>query len=211
MIKGQKCTKEQKERMRLSHLGKHLSKEAKKKLSEYRTGKKLSEESKEKVRQARLKRKKKLGYINSDEAREKMSKKMKGFKVSEQTKEKIKKNNVRYWEGKKRPELSGKNCHFWKGGINPVNDTIRKSLELKLWRKAVFERDNWTCQKYGTKGKRIQAHHVKNFADCLELRTAIENGITFSEKAHKEFHKKYGVKNNTIEQLREFLLCQNKK
>jgi len=33
----------------------------------------------------------------------------------------------------------------------------------------------------------------------------IDNGITLSEKAHREFHKKYGIKNNTNEQLEEFL------
>ena len=31
------------------------------------------------------------------------------------------------------------------------------------------------------------------------------NGITLNDKAHKEFHKKYGNKNNTKEQLEEFL------
>ena len=81
---------------------------------------------------------------------------------------------------------------------------------MKLWKKSVFERDDYTCQKYGTKsgnGKAVKlaAHHIKNFAQYIELRTSIENGITLSEKAHKEFHRKYGIKNNTREQLLEFL------
>ena len=33
----------------------------------------------------------------------------------------------------------------------------------------------------------------------------IDNGITLSEKAHKEFHRKYGKQNNTLSQLKEFL------
>jgi len=28
---------------------------------------------------------------------------------------------------------------------------------------------------------------------------------TFSDKAHKQFHKKYGIKNNTKEQLNKYL------
>ncbi len=94
---------------------------------------------------------------------------------------------------------------MWKGGINPINLTIRKSLEIRLWRKAVFERDNYTCQKYGIVGGKLVVHHILNFAEYPELRFAIDNGITLSKKAHNEFHKKYGKKNNTREQLTSFL------
>ncbi len=93
----------------------------------------------------------------------------------------------------------------WKGGITPLNAKLRNSLEFKLWREAVFARDNWTCQKYGTRGGKLHPHHIQNFAQYPELRFAIDNGITFSEKAHREFHKKYGKKNNTKGQLLDFL------
>jgi hypothetical protein len=102
-------------------------------------------------------------------------------------------------------KISGINAHRWKGGITSENVAIRQSIELKLWRESVFARDNWTCQKYGLRGCKLCAHHIKNFAEYPELRTSIENGITFSDKAHREFHKKYGRKNNTLEQLIEFL------
>ena len=59
--------------------------------------------------------------------------------------------------------------------------------------------------KSGIKGGNLQAHHINNFSDFPELRTSIENGITLSNKAHIEFHKKYGKKNNTEKQLLEFL------
>jgi hypothetical protein len=68
-----------------------------------------------------------------------------------------------------------------------------------------MERDNFTDQKTGIKGGDLEIHHINNFAEFPELRTSIENGITFSKKSHQEFHKKYGYKNNTIEQLEEFL------
>lgn len=102
--------------------------------------------------------------------------------------------------GQNMGELNG----FWKGGITPEVRKIRASISYKLWRKSIFLRDNFTCQKYGTRGGRLIAHHINNFADFPELRLAIDNGITLSEKAHKEFHKIYG-NNNTKEQLEEFL------
>jgi len=99
----------------------------------------------------------------------------------------------------------GKNNPMWKDGITPEIRKIRNSPEMKLWRKSVFERDNFVCQKYRTSGGILRAHHINNFADFPELRLAIDNGITLSEKAHKEFHKIYGRRNNTQEQLEEFL------
>jgi hypothetical protein len=118
------------------------------------------------------------------------------------------------WLGKKltishRKKLkeshSGKKSIHWKGGVTPINKIIRHSLEYTLWRESIFARDNWTCQKTKIKGGKLVAHHIKNFANYPELRFAIDNGITFSEKVHLEFHKKYGIKNNTEEQLNEFL------
>lgn len=99
----------------------------------------------------------------------------------------------------------GEKSSNWRGGTTPVSQKIRTSIEYDLWRKAIFERDNFTCQRYGTLGGKLRAHHINNFAEFPELRTSIENGITLSEKAHREFHRKYGIKNNTREQLEEFL------
>lgn len=48
-------------------------------------------------------------------------------------------------KGIKRPEFSGEKHPNWRGGITPINKAIRTSLEYKLWRTAVFERDNYTC------------------------------------------------------------------
>jgi len=101
--------------------------------------------------------------------------------------------------------MTGAKNHRWKGGIESENKRIRKGINFRLWREAVFARDNWTCQKYHIKGGKLQPHHIQNFAQYPELRFAIDNGITFSKKAHDEFHKIYGKYNNTKEQLEEFL------
>ena len=117
-----------------------------------------------------------------------------------------KRNPVRYWTGKHREDMLGKKHPNWKGGITPKNDKVRHSLEMKLWRKSIWIRDNFTCQKCQKKGGYLVAHHINNFAEFPELRFAIDNGITFCEKCHRTFHKKYGNKNNTKEQLLEFLI-----
>ena len=74
----------------------------------------------------------------------------------------------------------------WKGGINPINDSIRKSRDYKIWRKAVFQRDNFTCKECKQRGGKLNAHHIKPFALFPELRFAIDNGITLCIPCHKE-------------------------
>jgi 5-methylcytosine-specific restriction endonuclease McrA len=153
----------------------------------------------------------------------------KGFKMSEETKQKIHDTMVkkgikpkttgakRIWtdasrkkvsdaqKGKKHPDFSKENHWNWQGGKTPENHRIRMCLETKMWRRACFERDNFTCQKTGQRGGRLVVHHINNFADFPELRTAIDNGITLSKEAHIKFHHIYGIRNNTKEQLLEFL------
>jgi len=97
----------------------------------------------------------------------------------------------------------------WKGGISSSMQKIRNSLELKLWKKACLERDNYTCQKTGVRGGKLAVHHIKNFSQYIELRTSITNGITLGFEIHKIFHKIYGIKNNTREQLDEFINNKN--
>lgn len=104
-----------------------------------------------------------------------------------------------------KKKLSGENSYRWRGGITSINTKIRRSLEYKLWVKSVLERDNFVCQKYGIRGGKLVVHHINNFSDFPELRFAIDNGITLSDKAHRLFHKIYGRKNNTKGQLEEFL------
>lgn len=99
----------------------------------------------------------------------------------------------------------GERAYHWIDGRSSKNHCIRTSSEYKLWRKSCFERDNFTCQKCEQYGGELRVHHINNFADFPELRFALDNGITFCKKCHQNFHKKYGIKNNTKEQLDEFL------
>ena len=101
-------------------------------------------------------------------------------------------------------KMRGEKCHFWKGGIAPINDKIRMSIEMRLWRESVFARDNWTCLKCKIRGGKLCSHHIQNFSQFPELRTSIENGLTFCRKCHIKLHKIYGKKNNTKKQIDEF-------
>jgi len=99
-------------------------------------------------------------------------------------------------------------------GKTDINYRIRRSVEFKNWRELVFERDNWTCQKCLTRsgnGKTIDLnpHHILNFSEVEEKRFNIDNGITFCRDCHYDFHSEYGFRNNTREQLEEFLAVAN--
>ena len=83
----------------------------------------------------------------------------------------------------------GDKTNFWKGGVTEENALIRTTLEIKLWKEAVFERDNWTCQYCERRGGELNAHHIKPFAKYPELRTSIENGVTLCVNCHKGVHK----------------------
>lgn len=109
----------------------------------------------------------------------------------------------------KGENITGEHHYNWKGGITPKNVRIRNSPEAKKWRMDVFFRDNFTCQKCNKKGNKLNAHHLYNFSSHKELRNEVSNGITLCESCHRtgedSFHKRYGYRNNTPEQIKEFL------
>jgi 5-methylcytosine-specific restriction endonuclease McrA len=88
----------------------------------------------------------------------------------------------------------GERCHFWKGGVTEVNRVIRMSTEMRNWKRAVFERDNYTCIWCGTKGD-INADHIKPFATYPDLRFDVDNGRTLCVPCHKKTDT-YGGKMN---------------
>ena len=81
----------------------------------------------------------------------------------------------------KREPKSIKVFKFWQDKHN------RESPHYKEWRMAVFKRDQFQCQKCGTKGD-LQAHHIKPWKDCKRERYDVSNGITLCRKCHLEAH-----------------------
>ena len=98
---------------------------------------------------------------------------------------------------RKDSQLRGENSPKWKGGINPENTRIRMSTEYNIWRKSVFERDNYTCQECGAYGVKLNAHHINSFAKFPEERFNVGNGITLCVDCHKNTDN-YGSKAITV-------------
>ncbi len=109
------------------------------------------------------------GKITPDDVREKISNTHTGQHIgkknnffgkhhTEKSRQKISANSPRIWLGKKRPDVSGENCHFWNGG-KPYNNYCNELYKLKP---EIRQRDNYTCQLCNTKenGRRHSVHHI---------------------------------------------------
>lgn len=70
--------------------------------------------------------------------------------------------------------------------ITPENKRLRKSKEFADWRKAVFERDDYTCQFCRARGVVLHPDHIKQWALYPELRFDINNGRTLCEGCHRQ-------------------------
>ena len=74
----------------------------------------------------------------------------------------------------------------------------------KEWTQKVKENANYTCECCGQRGGKLHSHHKDGYKWCKERRIDITNGVCLCEKCHREFHSKYGVKNNTEQQYIDF-------
>lgn len=83
--------------------------------------------------------------------------------------------------------IRGEKAPSWKGGITPINKSIRNSPKYKVWRTKVYKRDDYTCQNCGIKGlKTLQVHHLKSFSEYPKLRFIMPNAITLCLNCHKK-------------------------
>lgn len=103
--------------------------------------------------------------------------------------------------------MTGTNNLNWKGGTTSIVNKIRASTRMQVWRKQIFERDNYTCQLCGiniatTPQVKLEPHHIKfldviikdnniitskNAADCAEL-WDLSNRQTLCKECHSELH-----------------------
>jgi 5-methylcytosine-specific restriction endonuclease McrA len=94
----------------------------------------------------------------------------------------------------------GENNPLWRGGVSKEAKRLRASKEFKEWRKAVFERDNFTCQFCGIRGGYLEPDHIKPFAYYPLLRFDITNGRTLCRPCHKTTET-FGSKGRKLHEL----------
>ena len=146
-------------------------------VGKYKIGKKHTDDHKKKISLGNLGKGQGMkGKHHTEESKIKIgigSKRKRTAETRKRASESHKKRREQHWN--------------WKGGITEMNQKIRGSLEYKLWRTAVFERDNYTCIWCGNKkGGNLQADHIKPFAHYPELRFAIDNGRTLCRECHQK-------------------------
>jgi len=212
---GQKHTELSKLKIKLNNakywLGKKrnsLSKEWKNKIAKSNKNKIRSKETKEKISKGRLRRKERLGFLNSIETRKKISLKNKGKHSNPNTE--FKKGSIPWNKGKPFIRMKRRNNPLWKGGITPLVNQIRNSIKYQEWRQQIFIRDNFTCQECKIKSGcghtiYLEAHHITSFHkliqeakeymsllswyDACMLYTPlwdISNGITYCKRCHRK-------------------------
>ena len=108
----------------------------------------------------------------------------KGLEIGWKHQVRFKKGQIAAMKGKPNLKIRGENHYNWKGGITPINKKLRESIEYEEWRKKVFERDLYTCQKCGEIGGRLEADHIKPWALYSELRFELNNGQTLCKECH---------------------------
>lgn len=103
-------------------------------------------------------------------------------------------------------QKSGQRSGTWRGGITSLQMSLRNNKKTYVWRKAVFERDNYTCVWCGVHNEKglgktiiLNADHIKSFALIIEnhkisslgqgLKCAelwdVENGRTLCKPCHQ--------------------------
>lgn len=162
-----------KERISVSKKGKTYSLEVRRAMSEAHKNPKAITQAKENIKKAQRVN---VGSKHSTETRKKLSEA--AINRYEDPNERIKASVAR----------RGDKSFCWQGGKTKASKRLRNSIHFKLWREAVFSRDNWTCQECDERGGKLHPHHIKAFADYPDLRFAIDNGITLCATCHQSKH-----------------------
>lgn len=157
---------------------KHTTKEQRREIMAQKIGKASTGRKNPKLAEWNRKNKPQLGRQFTQESLQKMSYSRKGKK---QTIERRIRHSAR---------LQGIPVSEWEGFASDLTKQVTKSIEYQAWRKAVYERDDWTCQHCKKRGPRLHAHHIKPKSRYPELMFDVSNGLTLCEPCHHKIHTK---------------------
>ena len=121
------------------------------------------------------------GRPRSDETKSKISKSLEGREFSERHRAEISKARIKLFDKIGR---IGKHDRGW---------------EFARWKRAIYKRDNYLCQKCGDTDN-LRAHHILSWKDYPLLRFDLNNGITFCKTCHDGLHRNK-TRNNPINEL----------
>jgi hypothetical protein len=102
---------------------------------------------------------------------------------------------------KTNPNCQRRNFEIYRGKEHMDN------WDYKNWRKQIFKKDFYKCVYCGASsvGSNLNAHHLYSYANFIEKRYDINNGVTLCKTCHIDFHRIYKFGKNTKEQFIEFL------
>lgn len=134
------------------------------------------------------------GIKMPDSFRQKMSKVKMGIKPNESTRLKFRLAKLgkkragdpskwkHTFESKFKNSLAhrGEKSVNWQGGLSSLNKRLRRSLQYRNWRTAVYQRNGYKCIWCGADKKYLNADHIKQYALIIK-----ENNISTYEQAVK--------------------------
>ena len=197
------------ERHRL--FGKHRAEETRRKIGEASKRENLSDETLQKMSESSKRENlsketlKKMSDAHrvenlSDETRRKMSASQKGKIVTENTRRLIGKASAcrvrtpHTEETRRKISATKQDIPYdeWQRFASPWRKLQAKTRAYKNWRKAVFERDDYTCQMCNTRGGKLEAHHINPVRDNKNTLAIfdIDNGITLCKTCHNKTKRK---------------------
>lgn len=116
-------------------------------------------------------------------------------------------NKDQWYKNRMKSIKRGKEHHLYDHNISDELRKDNRSLKFgyKSWRKAIYKKYNYRCQKCCKQGKRLHAHHFYSYKKYPDLATDIHNGICLCDECHREFHNIYGYKKYNPNSFYEFL------
>ncbi len=169
----------------------------------FKKGHAVSAETRAKISAAAKGNQRCLGHRHSEAAKVAMADAARGRRCSDETKEKLRQANLgKHLTIEVRQKISKANAgaknSFWKGGVSLKNKTERQLamhlLPYKVWREAVFARDNYTCVCCNKRGVELNADHIMSWAEYPALRYGVSNGRTLCVGCHRRTDS-YGNRN----------------